>query len=151
MTVVVSISMHLFANLWIFVGIMQLRSLKDGWIYQNVQAEIQLEDFFSLYISSLYWVLTSYSTVGYGDIRGYTKLEMILQILVTMIGICLFSWMSGLIQNIFDGFKSRDFHEESQDFIDNWLFQMDKARAELLPKAIINMVREFYMKKFKYD
>lgn len=122
MAIVVSCSMHFFANLWIFVGVMQLRSMKDGWVYRNVEEGIQDEDFVSLYVSSMYWVLTSYSTVGYGDIRGYTILEMSLQILVTMIGICLFSWMSGLIQAIFDGFKVRDLNEESQEYIDNWLF-----------------------------
>ena len=151
MAVVVSCSMHFFACLWIFVGVLQLRRVNDGWVRRTIDDGIQEADFFSLYISSVYWVFTSFSTIGYGDIKGYTKMEMILQIVVTMIGICLFSWMSGIIQAIFDGFKKRDLIEEGQEYIDDWLFQVDKARAQVLPKAIINMVRDFYIKKFKYD
>ena len=96
-------------------------------------------------------MFTSFTTVGYGDIRGYTVNEMLVQILVTMIGICLFSWMSAIIKEIIDNFKVRDFNDENADLIDNWLFKLDKVRTEVLPKAIINLVRDFFTKKFKYD
>lgn len=151
MTIVFCLSMHFFANLWVFVGITQLRDIKTGWVHRNIEEGIQLPDFFSLYISSVYWVFTSFTTVGYGDIRGHTTMEMLVQILVTMIGICLFSWMSAIIKEIIETFQVRDLNDENADLIDNWLFKVDKSRTELLPKAIINIVRDFFQKKFKYD
>jgi len=51
---------------------MQKYEIEAGWIWANEQDEIQNTDFISLYISSFYWVITSFSSVGYGDIKGNT-------------------------------------------------------------------------------
>jgi len=69
-------SMHFFANIWIHIGMWEYE-LGEGWFFKNNQGGIQNKDFWSLYISSIYWVFTSFSTVGYGDITGVTKLEML--------------------------------------------------------------------------
>ena len=90
--------------------------------------------------------------MGYGDIKGFTKSEFLVQVIVTMSGICLFSWMTGIVQAIIDGFNYKDINDEFQDQITDWLFQVDKIRPnDLLPKSIINLVRDFYTNKFKYD
>ena len=41
MVVVISCSMHFFANLWIFVGVLQQRRVNDGWVYRNINDGIQ--------------------------------------------------------------------------------------------------------------
>ena len=65
------LSSHFFANIWVLIG-MQKYEIKAGWIWANEQDAIQNTDFISLYISSFYWVITSFSSVGYGDIKGNT-------------------------------------------------------------------------------
>ena len=49
----------------------------------------------SLYISSIYWVIASFSSVGYGDIKGFTTEEYMYQILIEMIGIGFYGYMIG--------------------------------------------------------
>lgn len=47
---------------------------------------------------SIYWTITSFSSVGYGDITGTTKSEYIFQMIVEMIGIGFFGYMIGTFQ-----------------------------------------------------
>ena len=61
---------------------------------------IQQDDFFSLYITALYWVITTFSSVGYGDVVGVTDTEHIFQMLIEMVGIGFFGYMIGTFQTL---------------------------------------------------
>ena len=58
---------------------------------------IQLEDFSSIYITAFYWVITTFTSVGYGDIIGETNLENFYQMIVEMVGMCFFGYMIGTL------------------------------------------------------
>ena len=75
----------------------------DGWIYSShINTDIKLElSFWSYYITSIYWVIATFTSVGYGDIRGYTEKEMIFQIILEMIGIAFYGYMIGTFQMLF--------------------------------------------------
>lgn len=98
---------HFFACSWILIGKQALEN-DNGWIYQNSAAGIQRPDYWSLYISAVYWVITSFSSVGYGDIKGHTKEEYQFQIVVEMIGIGFYGYMIGTFQQIFASIQSKD-------------------------------------------
>jgi hypothetical protein len=52
------------------------------------------------YITSIYWVITTLTTVGYGDIKGYTTEEYLYTMGVEFIGIGFFSFIMGSINRI---------------------------------------------------
>lgn len=79
------------------------------------------KDFMYLYMMSIYWTITSFSSVGYGDITGQTILEYIFQMIVEMIGIGFFGYMIGTFQQLLKGFRVKDLKAEYQDEIDLWL------------------------------
>ena len=54
-------------------------------------------DILSIYVASVYWVIASFSSVGYGDISPATEGEMIYALLIEMLGICVFGYMIGTI------------------------------------------------------
>jgi hypothetical protein len=60
-----------------------------------IEKDLQKDDFFSMYVTSLYWIITSFSSVGYGDVYGVTELENSFQMLLEMAGICFFGYMVG--------------------------------------------------------
>ena len=49
----------------------------------------------SLYIVSFYYTVTSMTTVGYGDIRGFNFTERIVAIFLMLLGVLFFSMASG--------------------------------------------------------
>ena len=56
---------------------------------------------FECYVRGVYFTITVLSTVGYGDIRPYTNLETIWQLMVILGGSCLFAVLIGTIQAFF--------------------------------------------------
>jgi hypothetical protein len=53
-------------------------------------------------------VITSFSSVGYGDVVGLTELENFFQMLVEMAGIGFFGYMVGTFQSLIQGFKEKN-------------------------------------------
>ena len=77
---------HFFACLWILIGEHQRKSIpccqieepcdeQCGWITLLIGKNMQEDNFGNLYITSFYWVITSFSSVGYGEIVGNSSLE----------------------------------------------------------------------------
>jgi hypothetical protein len=61
--------MHVLASLWVLIG----NELGEkGWIGEEGMIGKPAVD---IYITSLYWVVTTLSTVGYGDVSGNTYQE----------------------------------------------------------------------------
>ena len=52
---------------------------------------------FDLYVTSIYYVVTTMSTVGYGDISGGTSAERIFCILLMITGVLSFNLISGAL------------------------------------------------------
>jgi voltage-gated potassium channel len=48
-----------------------------------------------LYTSSFYFVITTFTSVGYGDIKGNTNQEYLFQLLVELIGMGFFGYLTG--------------------------------------------------------
>jgi len=93
--------------------------------------------------------MTSFSSVGYGDVTGQTSYEYLYQMLIEMLGIGIFGYMTGLIQTIFVGLGVKDQVEENRENIDLWLIGLDKAKpSKLLNKKVFEDVRHFFGARF---
>lgn len=99
---------HFFACVWLLIGYQQYYWNENGWIMNNQEGGIQLFHYWSLYTSSVYWVIASFTSVGYGDIKGHTTVEYSYQILVEMIGIGFYGYMIGTFQNLFRDIQTKD-------------------------------------------
>ena len=78
---------------FIFVG----KNESQGWIIQN---NLQDKTFLDLYIASLYYLMTTLTTVGYGDISSYyNNFEIIFGIFILIVGTCAYSWILTYISN----------------------------------------------------
>ena len=58
-----------------------------------------------LYITSVYYTVTTISTVGYGDISGNNSLERMICILMMITGVFFFSFASGTFTNIISNYE----------------------------------------------
>jgi len=84
-----------------------------------------------LYASSIYFVMQTITTVGYGDISIVTPTERIICILLQLIGVISFSFASGSLTSIIANIDIDD--NKNQDKIDtlNKLFKEYKLPSDL--------------------
>lgn len=97
---------HILACTWSYIGI--ALEVEGSWISghnnknqnSNKFDAIPATEQQTIYIYSIYWVITTLTTVGYGDIVGATNSEHLFQMGVEFIGIGFFSFLMGSINNI---------------------------------------------------
>ena len=92
---------HTLGCIWIFLAYENQTNYEPNWIdsfgfeYKTIN---------ELYIIAVYFTVTTITTVGYGDIHAYSKLEFIIGIILKIFGVIGFSFASGalsaIIQNL---------------------------------------------------
>lgn len=105
--------MHMIACGWILVG------RTEGWgtWLENEDFNIskKKDDGSYVYITSLYWVVTTLTTVGYGDIYGKTEQEYIYTMIVEFIGILVFSIIMSTVNTFLSAQGDIDIVEAKTD------------------------------------
>ena len=79
-------SINFSACLFIFVG----RNTYPSWI---IKFHFENMNFWHIYIASIYYIIVTITTVGYGDIVGDTLIEIIFQGIILIAGTCIYSWL----------------------------------------------------------
>lgn len=95
---------HLIACFWVFIGNLHLES-GENWIvsfgfidYNNLE----------LYITAVYWSVTTLVTVGYGDIYATNSTERFYCFIIMVTGILTYSYTISSISNIISSLDSRN-------------------------------------------
>lgn len=106
-----------------------------------------------VYIRASYFIITTLTTVGYGDFRGFTNNEYIFQMAVEFIGIGFFSFLMGSINNILiQESKLQDIIDEKIEDLDIWLRRLDKSRTNKhLPKGLYDNIKNYVEASFLLD
>lgn len=102
------------------------------------------------YITSLYWVVTTLTTVGYGDITPHTNSQMVFTIFVQIMGVGFYGFIIGKVASIL---SKKD--PSKAKYLEN----MDKltalSRMRKLPKNLQKKLRDYYdyvlIKRMGYD
>lgn len=87
------ISMHTLGCAWVFIG----QHIEYSWIDEEGFRDESRD---TLYISSIYWITMTLTTVGYGEIKGQTAEEFLYVMFVQFVGIMFFSFIMGSITSI---------------------------------------------------
>ena len=91
-TFIIIFCFYSFISIHIFIG----RHSYPNWIVRN---GFQNQSLSLLYLTSFYYLITTMTTVGYGDIVVATFSETIFQIIVLSVGITVYSWIVSNIGN----------------------------------------------------
>ena len=96
-------AIHILGCTWIYTG----KILECSWLKQSEDAPecgsgfyVDESDNDHVYVTAVYWVITTLTTVGYGDFKGYTPNEFLFQMIVEFLGIGVFSYLMGSINNL---------------------------------------------------
>ena len=92
-TLFVSLSLiHFCSCIFIYLG----RIFHPGWLFLN---GIENDSFSYIYVAAIYYLMTTLTTVGYGDISVLTTHERFYQIILLLVGTCAYSWIITFISN----------------------------------------------------
>ena len=93
---------HICSCLWIFVAKYDEKSDTD-WISIK-----EYEDYsnFETYMTSVYFTVTTITTVGYGDISGSTTMERVFCVFLMLLGVISFSFSTGSLSSIMSSYDS---------------------------------------------
>jgi hypothetical protein len=100
---------------------------------------------FSIYINAFYFILTTITTVGYGDISGSTLVEFIFSMIVEFFGLSFFSLMSGTVGVMFSGNQSfESLINQRMEQLDLWLLRLENCnKEEKIPNHLYYSIKEF--------
>jgi len=156
-TVFLAIIGNLLASIWFSLGRRtnvnvgdDSPHLIDGWVNTLEPGA----DGLTLYIASLYWTFATLSTLGYGDIVGFTTEEYIYTMLVEFIGVFLFAYMMSNINSLIE--KLDDDHveilENKSEELDQWILKIDRSnRDRKLPTDLVEEIKSFYRNYWQKD
>jgi len=136
LTIVLLVLFQVIACSWLYVGDPQYRApgypKAQTWIHHptdGLLAEHDNADANTKYITSIYWVVTTLTTVGYGDYKGFTTTEYVFTMVVEFIGILFFSVIMASVNDILDdGSSDYDIVETKLENVDVWLVKLDNSR-----------------------
>ena len=99
------------ACIWVQIG----KSDEGGWVNSFVSDQITatgneeltyIDYWVDIYANAFYFILTTITTVGYGDLGGSTTLELLFSMIVEFVGLTFFSFLTGTISVMFSGDQS---------------------------------------------
>ena len=86
-------------------------NFKGTWLakyYPDYNAKLDL------YMISLYWTITTITTVGYGDISGTNMVEMIFCCFVMIIGVIAYGFANGTLASIMTNYDNKSEHYQDK-------------------------------------
>ena len=136
--------LHIVSCFHIFIG----RHTFPGWIHNN---EYQNNSLLNLYMISIYYITTTLTTVGYGDIQSGSMIEIAFRLILLAVGIIGYSW---LISSISNGINKESFASLNYSNDMNILEDIRRANKKLSYSLYLNIMNHLKQKHYyqkKYD
>ena len=103
---------HMVCCLWVMVA--DYQGMVGTWMDSLYQTASNYE----IYVSSIYYAITTITTVGYGDISGNTSNEKLFCIVAMITGVLSFSFISGSLSSILQNSDSANsYYEEKLQYL----------------------------------
>ena len=124
---------HLMACIWIFIADMNSPSTnetdtKTSWIAEFGFSNQSMDE---IYVASLYYMVTTIATVGYGDIYGTNMTERIICIFMMITGVFFFSFASGSLTHVITHREAEELKTVERLNILNKIYKDYKLNSEL--------------------
>ena len=101
------IALNYISCIFIFIG----KNSYPNWLLKN---DLNNTDFIHLYITAIYYVITTLTTVGYGDITNYNMNERIFELFLLIVGIIAYSYIISSISNYIKNIDDRNVQYENK-------------------------------------
>jgi len=134
--------MHWLACIWFF------SAFSSGFPADSWAARASIVDSgpVAQYIRSIYWTITTMTTVGYGDITPARSAEYVLSAVIMLMGASLYAFIIGSVASLLSSIQAaKNSHWERIDSVTEFL------RQRQVPAAIDAKVRNYYEYVWEHD
>jgi CRP-like cAMP-binding protein len=139
--------LHNVISLYIFIG----KNTYPNWIvYLNLNNN--KSEFFKIYIDATYYIISTVTTVGYGDISTYTLTEKIFGVLLLLVGIFAYSFAVTSVSNYVQKINSKnEEYEKRIEIFQDILKQNPHISSELTEQIFRNLKYQYNTEKKSFD
>ena len=123
----------------------QLGRARETWLsplllaYDEVEPLTELPPVSDIYVASMYWTVTTISTIGYGDQHAVRGFERVLSIVIMLLGCAFFGFVVGGMQDIANQFDANAARTR---------VKLDLVKAAMhergMPQPMARRVKEYY-------
>jgi len=131
----VVVVLHMVACIWFLVPFAE-GFPADSWVVTEGVADAEPG---TQYIRSLYWVVVTATTVGYGDITPHRNVEYVLSMLVILIGASMWAFIIGNIASLLSSLDSA-----KTTFWNRVELVTQFLRSRRVPQEVNESVRGYY-------
>lgn len=132
----VILNAHWIACAWFRIAYHEFEKGLSPWIVVHELADASSYD---QYIHSLYWALTTMTTVGYGDITPQTTLEISFALLAMSVGVSIYAYIVGNMANLVANLDA-----QAQEFRKKIDAINEYMRFREIPEHLQNRVRSYF-------
>ncbi|KAK4265136.1 hypothetical protein QN277_026225 [Acacia crassicarpa] len=116
------------------------------WLGEQMGADFEKQSLWSRYVISIYWSITTLTTVGYGDLHPVNSREMIFDIFYMLFNLGLTAYLIGNMTNLVVHFTSR-----TRQFRDTIQAAASFAQRNRLPVRLQDQMIAHLCLKFRTD
>lgn len=87
-------------------------SSADGWMSTKGNFANYEHKYYDSYIPAVYFIVTTFTTVGYGEFSATSNAEMIFVMIMELLGLAIFSYGLGTIRSFEKGSTSEQIIEQ---------------------------------------
>ncbi|MBL1211571.1 ion transporter, partial [Geminocystis sp. GBBB08] len=133
--IIVIILTHWIACIWFFLAFID-NFPPDSWV---VILKIENASVSRQYIHSLYWAVTTMTTIGYGDITPHRDIEYLATTIIMIVGASTYAFIIGNIASLFSNLDSAKItHKNKIEALTQFL------AYHHVPKPLIFQLRNYY-------
>ena len=123
---------------YIFLG----RNTFESWIYLDGKEE---SSFSLIYLASIYYLVVTVTTVGYGDLIGRTIYEILFQIIMLLAGTCVYTWLISSVSTYVQKSNEKNIKYEGKIQI---LKEIKLNNPNLSEEIYLKILKLLYYRKF---
>ena len=133
-TISIIIYSHWIACFWLYIPTIEWQfGITTNWMSIN---DLLNKEPFIQYIRSIYWVITTMTTVGYGDIAPHNSIETIFTIIVMISGVSVYAYIIGNVASLIGNLDaSAQLFQKQTTKLNNFL------RVQKLPKPLKDRIQ----------
>ena len=126
--------LHLTACIHIFIS----STAYPSWI---IQKNLNFSHFSNIYLTSIYFLMTTVTSVGYGDIIGNSFTEFCFQIVILLVGIIAYSWLISSLSNyVKENNKQSEMFDKKLSLLNEIKLEHPNLTKELYDKIYLHFI-----------